>query len=239
MSLATWRRWEAIPESVSVETQRACERVLDVRPLRLAGDDELFERRWADATEITPRQAYALSVVLGLWADELQEWIASPEEPLHHIGPFALFDGRVMFYVGESRAYADEVRERCDAVAREIEDGILPVTRPGRFIDEVLLAAALSPAQGLLADVSEMFEGIIPRHGNGDDELGDEDWDALSDWLDDAAHAADWEVPLGLPSLPVLLEKRHPFTWLDVHRDPPSYSLHVPLVDRLPDPDTI
>ncbi|WP_251443313.1 helix-turn-helix transcriptional regulator [Microbacterium sp. USTB-Y] len=239
VSLATWRRWEADHTAVAAETSQACERVLDVRPLRVAGDDELFERQWANATEITPRQAFALAVVLDLWADELREWIASPEEPLHQVGPFAAFDGRVMFYIGDNRAYAEEARERCAAVAGEIGDGVLPVMRPGRFIDEVLIGAALPRAQDLLADMPEMFEGITARPGNGDDGIGDEDWDVLSDWLDDEAHSADWEVPLGLPSLPLLLEDRHPFTWFDAHRTPPSHSLHVPMQDRLPDPDTI
>ena len=221
LSLATWRRWEADPESVTKETREACEQVLAVRPLNPAGG---FEHQWSSVPEITPRQAYALSVVLGVWADDLNAWVASTKEPLHRVGPSSSSDRGVMFHIGENRAYAAETGVRCAAVADEIADGVLPFAREGRFIDEVLMGAAFRPAQALLDDTPELCDSLAARPGHGDDEVGDGDWDALSDWFDDEAHAPDWEVPLGLPSLPLLLEARHPFTWFDIHRDPPSHS---------------
>lgn len=234
VSLATWRRWEVDPASVAGDTAQACERVLSVRPLRIANDDELFERQWESHSQITPRQAFALAVTLGAWADEINAWMADPEdEPLHQVGPFAQFDRRVMFHIGESRAFAAEVGDRCDSVAREIEDGILPHMRRGMFIDDVLVGAALTPSQHYLEDMPELFENIAPRSATGE-EIGDDDWDQVSDWIDDEAYAADWELPLGWPMLPLLLENRHPFTWFDIHRDPPNYSLHRSLEDRLP-----
>lgn len=149
VSLATWRRWEADPESVAEETRQACEQVLTTRPLHLASD---FERHWSSAPEITPRQAYALSVVLGMWADDLNAWVAFPGEPLHRVGPFTALDRRVMFHIGENRAYAADTAARCAVVADEIADGMLPFARGGRFIDEVPMGAALRPAQALLRE---------------------------------------------------------------------------------------
>lgn len=235
VSLATWRRWESDPSNVATETAELCERVLSVQPLRLASDDELFERQWAKYPQVTPRQAFAVVIALSLWADELDTWLKDPtEEPLHDVGPFARFDRRVMFYVGESRAFAAETRDRCVAVVAEIEDGTMPFMRQGMFMDDVLLGAALDAARDHLQDMPELFEAISTRTGDGDDEISDEDWDAFRDWIDDEANAADWELPLGWPMLPLLLQARHPFTWFDVHRDPPSYSLHRAPADRLP-----
>jgi len=227
VSLATWRRWEADPDSVATDTAGACERVLRAHPLhRSETARDAIELAWNGDNRITPRQAFALAVVLGLWADELRAWIESPaDEPLHDVGPFAVFDHRVMFYVGENLAFAAATRDRCDAVAREIESGTLPFLRPGRFIDEVLMGAALPTAEAYLNEMPELFEDIRPRIGDELDEMGDDDWDVLSDWFDDEAFAADWEVPLGLPALPVLLAERHPFTWFDEEGEAPSYSL--------------
>lgn len=70
----------------------------------------------------------------------------------------------------------------------------------------------------------ELFDDIAPRLGNEGGEIADDDWDLLSDWFDDEAYSADWEVPLGLPSLPLLLDSRHPYTWFDLGLEPPSYS---------------
>ncbi|WP_206494867.1 helix-turn-helix transcriptional regulator [Microbacterium sp. KRD174] len=224
VSLATWRRWEQDPASVAAATATACERVLQRRPRQESDVD--FERVWQNHGEITPRQAYAIATVLGLWEDELALWLRFPSgEPLHQIGPLAVLDTRVMFHIGESFAFAEAVRERCAAIVGEIEDGVLPVMRPGRFIDEVLIGAALPTAQAHLQEMPEVFEHIAPRAGDDDEQIGDDDWDVLSDWIDDEAYAADWEVPLGLATLPILLEHRHPFTWFDLDRDAPSFSL--------------
>ncbi|MGI0522146.1 helix-turn-helix transcriptional regulator [Microbacterium maritypicum] len=224
VSVATWRRWEHEPSSVAVDSAASCERVLYRRPQEHSDAD--FERAWDGYSQITPRQAYAIAAVLDLWADELATWIGSSHgEPLHQIGPLASFDSRVMFYVGENLAFAGVVRDRCSAVAREIEEGVLPHMRPGRFIDEVLIGAALPSAHAHLDEMPELFERISPRVVDDDEQVGDEDWDVLSDWIDDESYAADWEVPLGLPTLPTLLEHRHPFTWFDLDREPPSFSL--------------
>lgn len=80
------------------------------------------------------------------------------------------------------------------------------------------------PARAHLEDLSELFDDIAPRLGDEDGEIADDDWDHLSDWFDDEAYSADWQVPLDLPSLPLLLDARHPYTWFDLGLEPPSYS---------------
>ncbi|RYF61012.1 MAG: hypothetical protein EOO27_03700 [Comamonadaceae bacterium] len=114
---------------------------------------------------MTPRQAYALTVVLHGWADtDLTMWIDGDLDcPLHDVGPFAGIDRRAMFYVDGNKAWAAKALERCRAVAKEIEKGTLPFDRPGCFFDELLMAAALHEAPGIMDQLPELFEGITPR----------------------------------------------------------------------------
>ncbi|MGL5828098.1 MAG: helix-turn-helix domain-containing protein, partial [Angustibacter sp.] len=224
VSLATWRRWEEDPESVRAQTRSTCERLLERESdfsKALAGSAAAFERAWSDES-LSPRQAYAIACVLDSWADlHLQAWLRDPRvEPLHEISPFASFDLRVMMLVGENRAWVEGVRERCSAIANEIELGVLPFDRDGPFIDEVMVGAAMGEAADLLNDMPELFDRIAPRvSSESDDEYlpGDEDWDVVGDAFDDACRWDDWEVPRmkNHPLLPGILANRHPFTWFD------------------------
>lgn len=224
VSLATWRRWECDPYSVSLKTRTACEDVL-------GGTSEVerayskstvnFTESWKDSTRMTPRQAFAIAVELDGWDDlHIAEWLRNPNESLHSVAPFHNFDLRVMMLVGESRAWAEAIGQRCRVISSEIEAGTLPFDRPGPFIDELLMGAVLDGAQALLDDMPELFEGIPAREAVGDDEdyiIGDDDWNVVSDGFDDACRWDEWEVPLmhGHPLLPAVLAQRHPFTWFD------------------------
>lgn len=226
ISLATWRRWEEDPEAVSFKTREACERVLSNETefsRALAKSAAAFEAAWGNSGRLTPRHAYAIAMELDGWADtELSAWIDQPDEPLHQVSPFDRFDLRVMMLVGESRAWAEAVRRRCYAVSDEIESGVLPFDRPGALIDEILIGAALDGAQTLLEKMPELFDRIAPRMGvedekNGDYNIGDADWDLVSDGFDDECRWDEWEVPLyhDHPLLPAILADRHPYTWFD------------------------
>lgn len=49
-----------------------------------------------------------------MWEDlHLSSWISDPSGPLHDVPPFDEFDLRVMMLVGESRAWAEAVSQRC------------------------------------------------------------------------------------------------------------------------------
>ena len=231
LSLATWRRWEEDPQSVGGRTRDACEQVLEMKTdleRALAKSAAAFEKAWGRCPDLTPRQAYAIAITLDFWADtEISEWIRRPDEPLHQIMPFDIFDLRVMMLVGESRAWAEAVRERCCVLSEEIEQGVLPFDRPGPYIDEVLIGAAFSSAQERLSDTPDPFERIAPRTGSGDDEdedylIGDDDWDAVGDDFEDRCQWDDWRLPLipGNPLLPIVLADRHPFSWFN--EVPPS-----------------
>lgn len=226
VSLATWRRWEDAPDFVSQKTRHACERVLAARSeheMALDKATHAFTTAWQDSPHLTPRQAYAIALELDTWDDlYLSPWISDPSGPLHEVPPFADFDLRVMMLVGESRAWAEAVRQRCRVIAEEIEAGTLPFDRPGPLIDEVLIGAALSGAQASLEDMPEIYERI-PERDSVDDEvndeylLGDNDWDAVSDDFDDMCRWDQWEVPLrhSHPLLPAVLAERHPYRWFD------------------------
>lgn len=224
VSLATWRRWEQNPDGVSAATKLACERVLaaelEMSPA-LAEQVAAFENAWVDNPSLTPRQAFAIALTLDMWADgELQNWMEDPVEPLHNVGPFAQFDRRVLFYLDGNRAWVESLRERCYAISDEIERGVLPFDRSGAFVDELLIAAALPEAEAYLADMPEIFEPIQARTTEDSDDfamIGDDDWDAVSDWFDDNSQWDEWEVPVmtGHPLLPAVLQNHHPFTWFD------------------------
>lgn len=226
LSLATWRRWEDNPDSVTFKTRDACERVLAVESelsKALAKSAGSFEKSWCDSARLTPRQAYAIALSFDLWADgDLQMWLENSDEgPLHNIGPFVHFDRRVMFHVGENRAWVEAIRERCLAISDEVESGVLPFDRPGAYIDELLIATALLVAPDFLSDMPEVFEGIKPRSADDEGDLylmGDDDWDLVSDGFDDICRWDEWEVPLHTnhPLLPAILGVRHPFTWFDL-----------------------
>lgn len=223
VSLATWRRWEADPSSVREKTASKCEQMLVGGVAAGMGDAALrgVLTAWGDSPRLTPRQAWALSATLGTWSDlYLKPWIAEPRDPLHDVSPFCQFDLRVLVLVGENRAWVEGVRRRCDVLAEEIEQGVLPFDRPGPFIDEVLIAAALTEAPDMLEDEIELFEGIPPRAAATDDEeylLGDDEWGLVSDMFDNDCRWGEWEIPVrdGHPLLPALLLARPPHTWFD------------------------
>jgi transcriptional regulator with XRE-family HTH domain len=226
VSLATWRRWEADPTSVSEKTRRACESALEglsESDLALSKEVAAFTRAWQDSPRLTPRQAYAIALELDMWDDlHLSAWISDPSGPLYDVPPFDEFDLRVMMLVGENRAWAEAVHRRCRVISDEIEAGTLPFDRPGPLIDEVLIGAALTGAQASLEDMPEIFERVPAREAVDDEAedeylLGDDDWDIVSDGFDDACRWDEWEVPLrqGHPLLPAILTERHPFTWFD------------------------
>lgn len=219
VSLATWRRWEDDPEGVSPSTRAACERVIaaDQRILRAP---ESIETAWKDCPYLTPRQASAIAGELGVWADLfIGEWLTrTTREPLHEVSPFDQLDLRVMILVNDNRAWAAKAAQRCDAVAGEIERGILPFDRPGCYFDELLMALALRPAQEQMSDMAELFENVPARTiAKSDDWILDSDWDAVSDEFDDRSRWDEWEVPTmdNHPLLAAILNEHHPYSWFD------------------------
>jgi transcriptional regulator with XRE-family HTH domain len=237
VSMATYRRWEINPDDVGQASRRKCEAVLNQRPVMRPDDAELAEyiRRleevWGASDRLTPRQASGIISSLDLWPDmSIRGWLENPAaEPLHTIEPFNYLDLRVMVQVADNRAWAQLAADRCSAVAREIEAGILPFDRPGCFFDEVLISLAVIQAQDISHDMPELLDDIMARPVCTDAEaeaaelegrpepLGDDDWDRVVLALDDAALWPDWELPSidGHQRLPRLLARRHPFTWFD------------------------
>lgn len=250
VSLATWRRWEENPESVSAKTRAASEAVLEGTALVLNADAEsanAFEEAWGDSPYLTPRQAYAISATLSIWGDLfIGEWLKTREEPLHTIPPFDELDLRIMIQVGDNAAWATAVRRRCYVISDEIESGVLPFDRQGPFIDEVLIAASIDGAKTLLEDDPEQFDAITAREprevSDDDDDLylhGDDDWEYITEAFDNVCRWPEWEVPIYRehPLLPVLLAQRHPYTWFDTvpEVDP---ELAQELMDFLGDDDS-
>ncbi|MBD7956843.1 hypothetical protein H9651_04280 [Microbacterium sp. Sa4CUA7] len=210
---------------MSTRTRQACERVLaeapDLSPA-LAEIVAAFEGAWGEHPSLTPRQAYAIALTLDMWADgDLRSWVDDPREPMHEIGPFVHFDRRALFRIDGNRAWVQSTRDRCYAISHEIQRGILPFNRPGAYIDELLIAAALREAEAYLSDMPEIFESIMARAADESEDsysIGDEDWDSVSDWFDDICQWDEWEVLVmtGHPLVPAVLDARHPFTWFDV-----------------------
>jgi len=230
LSLATWRRWEEKPDSVSAKTRAAAEKVVAAAggPPLDGATVAIWEEAWGASPVLTPRQGYAIAATIGMWADlHLGSWLNDPHEPLHSVPPFDDFDLRVMMHVNESRAWVEAVRERCDVICDELEKGILPFDRSGPYIDEVLIGAALDGASDWMTDLPETFEGIEAGEGadldvelnedESDFRIRDDEWDRVRDTFDDMARWGDWEVPIlrGHPLLPHILSERHPFTWFD------------------------
>lgn len=227
VSLASWRRWELDPDSVSVKTCVACEGVLESAAefkRVFSKSCEAFTSSWKDSPRLTPRQAYAIGLQLDFWADtDIAEWLQDPSVPLYEVSPFTHFDLRVLMHVGENRAWVEGVRQRCYVISDEIQSGTLPFDRPGPLIDEILIGASLDDAQTLLGEESELFAQIPSRERKGDDEkfeIGDDDWDLVVDGFHDVCESEDWEIPLWKwhPLLPVVLAQRPPFTWFDLGR---------------------
>lgn len=219
VSLATWRRWEDDPQSVSLATRATCERVL-APDQRIPRASDSIETAWKDCPYLTPRQASAIAGELGLWADLfIREWLTrSPREPLHEVSPFDQLDLRVMILVNENRAWAAKAAERCDAVAEEIEQGILPFDRPGCYFDELLMALALRPAEEQMSEMPELFVNVPARTvAKSDDWILDSDWEAVSDDFDDRSRWDEWEVPTmgNHPLLAAILKDHHPCWWFD------------------------
>lgn len=230
VSVATWRRWEEDPTSVSERSRKRCESVIGVahsraaRVSRKALQDEArqLEAVWGSAKVLTPRQAHHVATTLSVWGDgDLPFWVASREEPLTEVGPFYYFDLRVMIRIDENRAFVQAVAERSRSLARDIVEGTFPSARSGPFIDDVLIAAALVASEDVQRGNPEAADHITARvAGPGEDRddashVLDSDWDLVPGLLDDLLDDA-WQVPVvGGPRLPALLEDRHPFTWLD------------------------
>lgn len=222
VSLATWRRWEDDPNSVSPATQAACERVLAHEPnLRtLRAQPRNITTAWKDCPYLSPRQASAIASELGLWVDLfIDEWLnRQAREPLHEVSPFDQLDLRVMILVNDNRAWAAKAAERCNVVADEIERGILPFDRPGCYFDELLMALALQPAQEQMSDMAELFENVPARTvAESDDWVLDSEWSLVSDAFDDRSRWDEWEVPImdNHPLLAAILTEHHPYSWFD------------------------
>lgn len=196
-SLDTWRKREADPSTVGDESRRRCAAVLRPEVQEVPIDPAVgkhYVRTWGDCPYMTPRQAYAISVQLDVWNDiEISEWVLSPDEPLHTVGPFEALDLRVMMMVGENRAWAAGVARRCAVIAREIENGELPCDRPGPYIDEVLFGAAIHAARAWAAVDPTLVEPVPAREetevdaGSHKDMVEDDEWDELYDEFDDRA----------------------------------------------------
>jgi len=233
ISLATWRRWEDDPTSVSAKTRVACEKVMDQNEASFALSAELaakFSLAWRDCYYLTPRQACALASTLNLWGDlHISGWLDNPlEQPLHSVEPFSALDIRVMMLVDENRAWAAAARDRCFAVADEIERGVLSCDRPGCFFDELLIALALPAAEEMFEDEPELFEQIPARPAHdydADDEddetdypCGDTDWGMVSAHFDGECRWDEWEVPAlrDHPLLRAVLTDHPPYSWFDV-----------------------
>lgn len=230
ISLATWRRWEDDPDSVSDKTRSACEALIDretQHAAALAESAASFQAAWADDPNLTPRQAWAIATELDGWANlEIAEWLIHQNGPLHQIGPFDMFDLRVMMLVGENPAWVEAVRRRCNVVRDELESGVLPFDRPGPLIDGLLIWTALWGAEGMLTEMPDLFEQIPARPSVEYDEealdsgealpVGDEEWDLVRGAFEDRG-LDDWDMVLnnGCPGLSALLAARHPFSWLD------------------------
>lgn len=226
-SLDTWRKWEAEPSSVGDESRRRCAAVLRLEIHEVPaepGVGELYVRTWGECPFMTPRQAYAISVQLDIWNDaHIAEWVRSPDEPLHTVDPFDAFDLRVMMLLGENRAWAAGVAERCTVIAREIEGGVLPCDRPGPYIDEVLFGAAIPAAREWAEDDPSLMESVPPREEPGLDanddvyRVEDDDWSELYGEFDDRSRWIHYDVPLykGNAVLRTLLNEQPPLTWLD------------------------
>jgi transcriptional regulator with XRE-family HTH domain len=225
VSFATWRRWEEDPAAVRSTTASKCARVLDRDTAfrnALAVEKAAFTTSWKESPYLTPRQAYAIAGSLDFWADTfIGEWLNDPStEALHTVVPFDALDPRVMMLVGENRAWAELVKERCLAVSEEIRTGVLPFDRDGCFFDELLVALALPYAKASLSDDPDLFDGLPEAREPDDDDdhvLLDNEWDAVSDGFDDRCRWDEWEVPVmrNHPLLRAILDARHPWERTD------------------------
>lgn len=215
VSLATWRRWEEDPEAVSANTQGKCERVLETKSARGRAREDWeiqAEQLWNDHPLLTPRQAVHLGVQLDMWQSQIE--CAAVGEPLYNIGPFVSLDPRVLIHVNENRTWLYLACQRINALSDEIHEGVLPFDRDGCFFDEVLMACLQDWAEETWPDEDlEWMDGIPAQED-------DDDWGAVADAFDGAAHWEDWKMPteLGSRFLPMLLAVRHPFTWFDRER---------------------
>lgn len=244
VSLETWRRWErGIP--VRERTATRCEAALvsrpDSRPTAVGGAEDPSEtdlsapflKSWGpDGSQLlSPFEAYALALMLDLWADgDLGEWDPR-EEPLHDVGPFRHFDKRVMMLVDDNRSFAAMVRERCYLVAKQIEAGLLPFDTVHYLIDEVLVAAAIEEADGYGDDLRDLVPIPLPivEDDNKDETLQVDgiDWTETACQLDDAIESMHWISPIedgraidhsylySGGNLAKLLAAKHPFQWFE------------------------
>jgi hypothetical protein len=196
-------------------------------------------RLWGDARRLTPRQAVTVSMTLGMWVEQLDEWLeyhGDPrfgQEPLAKIEPLVHFDARVLARLGDEEAFARNARDRCRVVADEVDRGLRPNERDGCYFDEVVFGLALDVGESEMEafEESEAFAGVPATAGNmnmdeevdEDDDsdiiLGDHDWGLALDIFANEAQWDDWGEPVlgGLlgasPILDQILEDRHPSTW--------------------------
>lgn len=91
LGLATWRRWEEDPDSVSARARPACLRVLasqSEHSRALAESAAAYDSAWRDSPQLTPRQAFAIVMMLDGWADtDIADWMQQSDWPLHQISP--------------------------------------------------------------------------------------------------------------------------------------------------------
>jgi DNA-binding XRE family transcriptional regulator len=240
VSVDSWRQWEADPASVSSEIQHKCEDVLQTEEATRMRIERaaVFHREWKECSYLTPRQASAIATGLAVWSYSIDLWIHGESElPLHEVGPFEAIDRRVMMYVNENKAWAAKAQERCDAVAGEIERGVLPFDRDACFFDELLIGAALRQAMAILDAMPDIFDEIPARvrsseHNDDERQVFDDNWDAVEDAFAERCQWGVWQVPLyqDHPVLAELLAELHPFAWFDSPQpfddgqpeDPPS-----------------
>ncbi|RLP76844.1 XRE family transcriptional regulator [Mycetocola tolaasinivorans] len=241
VSVATWRRFEGDPGSVSARTRHACERVLgrgDGVHLDSQSDplgQEMFSIPWVQSPYFSPRQAAAVASVMDDWTHhDLDQWIRIPNaSPLHTIPPFSEFDIRVMITIGENRAYAAAVRERCRHLSVRIQRGGLPFGCTGPYIDEPIFGATVLRAPTIPRNTPELFDALpegINRTDGAGQLRGDHRWAHLDRAFSELAEESAWGQKLGcIPwdaplhpdhaELPALLAAHHPHTWLDARPD--------------------
>ena len=232
VSLATWRKWEDNPDKVGQASRESCEQALDgaahARAQLVAELDE-FAENWKTCPYLTARQAFAVSVILDVWSEMIDDWLEDPSsEPLHEVAPFKMLDLRVMMLVNENRAWAAAALERCCSVSEELRQGVLPFDHPDCFFDEALMALVLPQAEMLMTDMPDIVEGLPDRVSADDDTwVLDDSWERVVHALNDRCHWDDWLLPaaVGNPLLRTMLDERHPFTWFDL--DESSYSEHM------------
>lgn len=168
VSLATWRRFENDPASVSAQSRNKCQKALEKmagKPGREARMDlslarlaDQLQEHWGDRHFMTPRQAALMTTALGLWDDERFLY-----DELSENGPFDMFAPTVMMHVHNNRPWAKAVYDRCKALHDLLTQGVNPLHVPHSFVDEVLMVAACREAGGLEELYDEEDDSWLPE----------------------------------------------------------------------------